>query len=564
MLLELTAQNIALCEKSQIDFTKGLSCITGETGAGKSLTLDALGLTLGGRADPALIKDGQDKAEAAALFSINDEMKQRLKELDLSAENEDELILRRVISRDGRNKAYVNGHLSTITMLKELAAALVSIHGQHASYKLLQSSYQLSLIDRYGGHTELLEKLRSQYLVYQKLRSNLNELSEAQKAGALRYKTLRYEKELLSKLNLKQGDYEDLVERFDKSMHAQKLMDSVALAQACLDSDEHNVIEILSQRMTDLEKCSQYDVRLKDIAVIFSEAMQSLESARQELAALNDSLTVEDPTELNDRLSQCHDLARRFGVEPRELYAVQERVENELSEFLSLRERIEAAAVEVKAVRAQYEETALALSQVRAEAAAKLSTEVTRLIQSLAMPDGRFEIKLWSEEGVKPRLQGRDETAFLFSANLGHELKDLASAASGGELSRLALALEAVTASAKSTPTIIFDEVDTGISGRTASAVGHLLQKLSQRVQVITVTHLPQVAACADTQYLAQKTMQGSEVTSTICRLDREGRVEELSRMMGGAVVTDATREGARMLLEQSSSAAADAALDGA
>lgn len=554
MLLELTAHNIALSAKSVIDFGAGLSCITGETGAGKSLTLDALGLTLGGRADPALIKDGEDRAEAAALFSIGDDIKQRLRELDLTAENEDELILRRVLSRDGKNKAYINGRLSTITLLKEMASRLVSIHGQHASYKLLQSDYQLAVIDSFGGHSELLNKMQQDCRRYLKLREHLNELAAAQKAGALRYKSRRYEKELLERLNLKEGDYEELTARFDRSMHANKVMEAAALAQACLDSDEHNVISILSGRLTDLESCCVYEPRLREICTLLTEALGTLDSARQELGALADQLQPEDTAALNDRLALCHDLARRFGVEPGQLYAVQQRVEQELTEFLSLRERIEQATAAVRQARAQYEDSAGRLSQARQEAADRLSAAVSALLADLAMPDGRFAVRLWAEEGVKPRLQGRDEAAFLFSANPGHELKDLSAAASGGELSRLALALEAVTASAKSTPTIIFDEVDTGISGRTASAVGRLLKQLSQEVQVITVTHLPQVAAAADAQYLARKDKQpDGVVVSTLQRLDDAGRVEEIARMMGGTVVTRATLQSARSLLHSQS-----------
>lgn len=554
MLLELSAYNIALSHESVIELAPGLTCITGETGAGKSLTLDALNLALGGRADTSLISDGADKAEAAARFSVTAEVRQRLQELDLAAENEDEVILRRVLSRDGKNKAYVNGRLSTSTLLRELASCLVSVHGQHAGYKLLQNDYQLTVIDAFGGHAELLAQVQQHCRHYQQLRGHLNELSAAQKDGALRYKSLRYEKELLDKLNLKQGDYEDLIARFDRSMHARQVMESSALAQACLDSDEHNVISILDARRADLEGCCVYEPRLRKICDIFTEALKALENARQELGALNDNLQPENTAVLNERLALCHDLARRFGVEPQYLYEVQQRVEQELHEFLSLRGRIEQATAAVREARALYEESAGRLSQARQQAAARLEAAVSGMLADLAMPDGRFAVKLWVEEGVKPRLQGRDEAAFLFSANPGHELRELSSAASGGELSRLALALEAVTASAKSTPTIVFDEVDTGISGRTASAVGRLLKQLSARVQVITVTHLPQVAAAADAQYLASKDKQDDGgVVSTLQRLDAEGRVQEIARMMGGTVVTAATLQSARSLLHSQS-----------
>ncbi len=552
MLLELSAINIGLSARTSLEFGPGLLCITGETGAGKSLMIDALSLALGGKASASLIRDGADKAEAAALFSINDDLKQKLKQLDLTAENEDELVLRRVVSRDGKNKAYVNGHLSTITLMKELAADLISIHGQHASYKLLDSSYQLSLVDSFGGLDDKVARVRGCFGRYQERRSYLNALATAQKEGALRYKSLRYEKEILSKLGLKKGDYENLVARFDKSMHAQRLQDAVTLAESCLNSDEHNIIDILQARLHDLTAVQNLDSNLGSIVQELNQALIMLDSARADLSAALANLQPEDASELNARLALCHDTARRFGVEPGELYAVQEKVEQDLSEFLSLREKIEATTAEVKVARHEYESAAADLSAARAQAAARLSSEVSALIATLAMPDGRFAIDLWTEEGVKPRAQGRDEIRFVFSANAGQELKDLGAVASGGELSRLALALEAVTASMRSTPTLIFDEVDTGISGRTASAVGQLLRRLGRSVQVLTVTHLPQVAACADGQYLAQKSTDGGSTSSVIIKLDAAGRIEELARMMGGAVVTADTRASAAVLLTES------------
>ncbi|MBU3827562.1 MAG: DNA repair protein RecN [Candidatus Anaerobiospirillum merdipullorum] len=552
MLLELSAINVGLSAHSTLEFGLGLSCITGETGAGKSLTIDALSLALGGKASVSLIRDGATQAEAAALFAIGPKLKQKLKALDLTAENEDELVLRRVVKRDGKNKAYINGHLSTISLMKELAGDLISIHGQHASYKLLDASYQLALIDGFGALDAQVHEVQQCYARYQQERSHLNALAQAQKEGALRYKSLRYEKEILGRLNLNPGDYEDLVARFDKSMHAQKLQDAIALAESCLNSDERNVIDILQARLHDLSAVQSYEPQLSPIIADLNQALTLLDSVRADLSALLSNLPIDDPTELNARMTLCHDCARRFGVQPNELYALQEKVEQELNEFLSLRERIESTTAKVKAARQEYEQAAQVLSTARLAAAEKLSAEVSKLITTLAMPDGRFKIRLWTEEGVKPRAQGRDEVQFLFSANVGQELKDLGEVASGGELSRLALALEAVTASVRSTPTLIFDEVDTGISGRTASAVGQLLRRLGQSVQVLTVTHLPQVAACANTQYVAQKSSHDGNTASVIVKLDEAGRVEELARMMGGAVVTADTRASAASLLQLS------------
>ena len=337
---------------------------------------------------------------------------------------------------------------------------------------------------------------------------------------------------------------------FDKSMHAQMLQDAIALAESCLNSDERNVIDILQARLHDLSAVQSYEPQLSPIIADLNQALTLLDSVRADLRALLSNLPIDDPTELNARMTLCHDCARRFGVQPNELYALQEKVEQELNEFLSLRERIESTTAKVKAARQEYEQAAQVLSTARLAAAEKLSAEVSKLITTLAMPDGRFKIRLWTEEGVKPRAQGRDEVQFLFSANVGQELKDLGEVATGGELSRLALALEAVTASVRSTPTLIFDEVDTGISGRTASAVGQLLRRLGQSVQVLTVTHLPQVA-CYGKNHLKVQTSQEDDTTvSRLRELNDDQRVEELARMLAGADITEKARANARELIE--------------
>ena len=556
MLEQLLVKDFALSEKNTLEFSPGMTCITGETGAGKSLTVDALSLLLGARADAMMVRTGCDKAELCAEFSIenNDTVLSYLKEHDLLNE-EQSLMLRRVITKDGKSKAYINDVPCTLAVLKELTTNLVAIHGQHASIKLIDKNNQLHLLDSFGKLQGEVEAVDTAFAKYNHSRSLLQELADEQQKGASEYKTLRYELDLLEKLGLKEGDYEQISKDYDALQNQAQATDAIALAQACLENDEHNIIDILSSRINDLAKVAIFAKdSINPIIEDFSKAAEYLDNAREKL----DSLSLNtDPTlveEMSEKLSKCHELARRFNVQPNEIYKIKDKLEKDLEHFLSLKEKIANLTVEVKKLRDDYEEKAKVLSGKRLDASKKMSQDVTEKIRTLAMPDGIFEVKVERDETIRPRKGGRDNIEFLFTANLGETPKDLGAVASGGELSRLALAIEVLTSTAKDTQTLIFDEVDTGISGRTASAVGALLRQLGNDVQVITVTHLPQVAASAHHQFLVSKTQEGNNSLSHVKELDEQGRIEELSRMMGGNVITEATLESAKALLTQSGS----------
>ena len=556
MLEQLLVKDFALSEKNTLEFSPGMTCITGETGAGKSLTVDALSLLLGARADAMMVRTGCDKAELCAEFSISDNetVIAYLKEHDLLNE-EQSLMLRRVITKDGKSKAYINDVPCTLAVLKELTTNLVAIHGQHASIKLIDKNNQLHLLDSFGKLQGEVEAVDTAFAKYNHSRNLLQELADEQQKGASEYKTLRYELDLLEKLGLKEGDYEQISKDYDALQNQAQATDAIALAQACLENDEHNIIDILSSRINDLAKVAIFAKdSINPIIEDFSKAAEYLDNAREKL----DSLSLNtDPTlveEMSEKLSKCHELARRFNVQPNEIYKIKDKLEKDLEHFLSLKEEIANLTVEVKKLRDDYEEKAKVLSGKRLDASKKMSQDVTEKIRTLAMPDGIFEVKVERDETIRPRKGGRDNIEFLFTANLGETPKDLGAVASGGELSRLALAIEVLTSTAKDTQTLIFDEVDTGISGRTASAVGALLRQLGNDVQVITVTHLPQVAASAHHQFLVSKTQEGNNSLSHVKELDEQGRIEELSRMMGGNVITEATLESAKALLTQSGS----------
>ena len=405
----------------------------------------------------------------------------------------------------------------------------------------------------FGKLKKEVESVNEAFDKYNSTRTLLQQLSDEQVAGASNFKTLKFELEALNALDLKEGDYETINRDYDALMHQSQAQDAIALAQGVLENDEHNIIDILSSRISDLSKVAIFAKdSINPIIDDLSNAATLLDAAREKLDSLSLKANPALVDELSEKLAKCHELSRRFNVQPNELYKIKDKLEKDLEHFLSLKEQIAKLTSLVKQYRDDYEQKALELSKKRIETALLMSKEVTDSIKTLALENGVFKVQVEFDTTCRPRKNGRDNVTFLFSANLGQEPLELGTVASGGELSRLALAIEVLTSFANDTNTLVFDEVDTGISGRTASAVGALLRKLGKNVQVITVTHLPQVAACAHHQFLVTKEQADNEAQSHVKALDEEGRITELSRMMGGNVVTAATKDSARALLKES------------
>lgn len=469
---------------------------------------------------------------------------------DADDDTEDsELILRRVVSAEGKSKAYINGHMATLSQLREISECLVAIHGQHASVKLMDEKQQLEIVDNFGKLKPLVSKVNHAFNEYAALRQQLTQLSESQKIGAQAYKQERYELEELKRLALKEGDYEELEANFDKAMHQAQFMYAVSGLYNLIENSDSSITSLLRERQSELDKVKSYDPAIVPLLESIDTALMNL----YECSARAEDLMAQDmelsSAELEERMSKVHELSRRFACAPQDLYLMTERLEQKVNQFLGLKDQINALTQKVKESRQAYELLCDELTVAREQAARMLATQIGERIKALSLPDARFDIVMTRDNEGRPRLNGRDNLCFMFSANLGQDLKPLSAVASGGELSRLALIIEVLTASVKSTPTLIFDEVDTGISGRTASAVGSLLKELGQYVQVITVTHLPQVAAKANTQFVVAKYNEDGQVNSTISLLDDQGRIEEISRMIGGSVITDTTRSSAYELL---------------
>ena len=604
MLEQLKLNNLALSVQAEVDFTAGMICITGETGAGKSLVVDALGLVLGAKADANMVRQGEKQLEVSGLFSIKDNPKvnELLQEYGFTDERfeqdsaahahnyngntqyqspiesidnsydysqvdtgvvadgqavgmenytheEQDLVLRRIVTCDGKSKAYINGHMATLTQLRELGEYLVAIHGQHASVKLMDEKHQLEIVDNYGKLKPLVNEVNQAFNNYSSLRQELFRISDLQKQGASTYKQDRYDLEELNRLAFQEGDYEELEAMFDRAMNQAQFSYILANFRNVVEGGDSNVISILRERLMELDKVKAFDPNISKIMENIEAAILHLDEGSNLADDLSNQTLQMSTTELEGKMSKAHELARRFSCLPKELYLMSDRIERKVNEFLGLKDTINKLTQEVKSARNLYEEQAKKLSESRVEVARDLALKIAQKITSLAMPDARFDITIHRDEECRPRLNGRDELCFMFSANLGQDLRPLAAVASGGELSRLALTIEVLTASVKSTPTLIFDEVDTGISGRTASAVGSLLHELGQYVQVITVTHLPQVAAKAHSQFVVSKSNEQGGVNSTIAMLNNEGRVEEISRMIGGSIITETTRKSAYELL---------------
>ncbi|MGN8852570.1 DNA repair protein RecN [Anaerobiospirillum succiniciproducens] len=618
MLEQLNLNNLALSVEAEVDFTPGMICITGETGAGKSLVVDALSLVLGAKADANMVRQGEKQLEVNARFSLKNQFKaikllddygfleernskssdQKIvseqantasvsqdlenhstgdlissnapnleqgesSEVDTAVvadgqavgfdswnmHDDDELLLRRIVTCEGKSKAYINGHPATLTQLREIGQLLVAVHGQHDGVRLMDGKRQLEIVDNFGKLRPLANEVNDAFNRYSKLRHDLTKLAEEQKAGAMTYKQDRYDLEELKRIDFAQGDYEELESMFDRAQHQAQFSYILGNLHAGIELNENSLVAILGKYLSSLDKVKAFDQRIDKIVENVDAAVQNLLEASGLAEDLCTHTLDVSITELEGRMTKAHELARRFSCLPKELYLMAERIENKINNFVSLRKRISDLTEEVKAARADYEAKAQELTNERKLASASLASKIEEKIKVLSLPDAKFDIELSRDEECKPRPSGRDELTFMFSANLGQGLRPLAAVASGGELSRLALAIEVLTASVNSTPTLIFDEIDTGISGRTALSVGELLNELGNYTQVITVTHLPQVAAKAHTQFVVAKYNEAGQVNSTITALNHDGRIEEISRMIGGSTITETTRQSARELL---------------
>lgn len=555
MLRSLNIRDFVIVDELDIDLDHGFTALTGETGAGKSILLDALSLVLGERADPSQIREGKSKAEISALFSLDGPLKNVISSwLDEQGFNlEDDgatLILKRIIDTSGRSRAFINGSTATLNQTKELGNHLVDIHGQHAHQLLLKTGAQRDLLDNQGQLQEQVATVKGLYQQWQTAKKQLELAKSAGESLQKEQERLSWQLEELDLLAPKAGEWAEIDVEYSRLANAAKLIEGSQNALAMLSDQEGNVEELLAKAFTEIEDLAKLDSHLEDAKVSLESAQIQISEATHSLNRYLQKIDV-DPerlAEVEERLKALHSAAKKFKVTPEELPDV----------WLDIKEKVNAiknsqdlAALEknLLATQTEYNKVAKTLSQNRNKAAKVLEKLVTEAMQDLSMAGGQFAI------GMEPLPEGNayglENIEFLVAGHPGVSPKPLSKVASGGELARISLAISVITSEASQIPTLIFDEVDSGIGGAVAETVGKRLKELGQAHQVLCVTHLAQVAAQGHQHWKVEKQSTANATTSSITGLNRQERVEEIARMLGGTEITDTTRRHARELLGQ-------------
>ena len=548
MLLALSLRDFVIVDQLNLDFDNGFTVLTGETGAGKSITLDALGLLLGDKADFSQIRHGAPEAQLSALFDISDlpELQAELREQGLLEADDTELAIRRIIDAKGKSRNFINNQAATLSQLKQIGEQLIDIHGQNAHHSLNQENAQRKLLDAFAGALPLAEQVQSAWQDWQYALSALADAQNQAESLQIERERLEWQHNELSRLNPAPNEWETLSQSHDSLAHAAEILQAAQETAELIDGDEG-----LQRRLYQCQKTLEH---LSNLQPRFAESLQLLASIEAELgevsANMRDVAADVDiqPDELaaqEERMSELMSMARKYRIEPETLPA-------KLTETAEALQQLEAAA-DIAALQqaaeqqqARYQEIAAQLSEKRAQAAQTLAAETTLRMQELSMAGADFHIALLPGE---PGAHGLEHIQYQVAANKGNPLRPLNKVASGGELARISLALQVVTSQYAPVPTLIFDEVDTGIGGGVAETVGKALRALGKRHQVLAVTHLPQVAACGEHHWQVKKHLADDKTISEIQVLDHTGRIEEIARMLGGETITDTTRSHAAELL---------------
>ncbi|MDX5370877.1 MAG: DNA repair protein RecN [Pseudomonadaceae bacterium] len=552
MLVHLSVHNYAIVEHLDLELQRGMSVITGETGAGKSIMLDALGLALGDRADSGVVRPGADKADILASFDLEDiaEARAWLAERDL--DNDGPCILRRVITSEGRSRGYINGTPCPLGDLKALGELLIDIHSQHEHQSLLKPDTHRRLLDEYAGSQELARQVQLAAQRWRQTRQELQRLSSSGDEQRARHQLLSYQLEELENLGLGDNELEQLEQEHKTLSNAEQLLGACRqVLELCSESDAGNVLSALTASLNRLSGFASQPGALSEASNLLASAQIQVEEAVGELNRFIDHFDADPQRQqfLEERLDAIYGLARKHRVQPFELAELQQRLLEELESLNADDEAVERLGEELAAYERHYRDKAAELSALRQQAAGRLAEAVQTEMQTLGMPGGRISIELQAGNSEEPQPHGLEQVEFLVSANPGQPLKSLAKVASGGELSRISLAIQVITAQTSRVPTLVFDEVDVGIGGPTAEVVGQLLRRLGERGQVLTVTHLPQVAAQGHNHLFVHKARGQDSTQTAVASLTAEGRVEEIARMLGGVDLTEESLAHARKMV---------------
>ena len=556
MLKSLTVWNFALLEHVQVEFQSGLNILTGETGAGKSILIDSLGAVLGARMSADMVRSGCDWLRVEAVFSLEDESLGLHELLTQQAidDSDKELIITRQLTRAGRSTALVNGCHVTLAILRQIGAYLVDIHGQNENLALLKEENQFHLLDGYDPDVaEALAAYECAYREWREKKKAYDEKQQASREYAQRLDMLHWQDKEISEANLKAGEDEALETEIRKLSHAEKIVGSIEESYELLEGGGGSglgVLPALSQVKKDLEDISRFDDALQNAQKMVEEAYISLQEASYELRDYGESVEFSPARldQLQSRMDVIYRLCKKYGATLDDVLAHQEKVERELSEIENYDEDIAALEKEIAALEKELGKKAAALTELRRAAAKDLSSAIEEQLFALGMPKAQLAIRVEPAADYGPR--GRDEVAMFFSANPGEAEKPLQRVASGGELSRIALAIKTVASSRDSSvPSMVFDEIDTGIGGRTAQMVAERIALVAQYKQVLCITHLPQIACMADAHlYISKRTEEGTTATQIRPLSERE-RISEIARMASGADMTTASLDNAREMV---------------
>ncbi|MDO4637364.1 MAG: DNA repair protein RecN [Lautropia sp.] len=549
MLHWLRLNDFVIVEAAEINFGPGFTVLTGETGAGKSILLDAMGLVLGGRGDATLVREGAERADISALFDIDTALSAWLAEHDLSGDP-GQVLLRRIVDRDGRSRAQINGHPSTVARLRELGEHLVDIHGQHESQHLLRPGAQRELLDRLAGQDKLLTELNQAWQRWQKATQALEAARNGSREAAIRTERLQWEIDELTQLRLAPGEWEALSAEQQRLAHAHDLLAGADALANALGRDEDAIADRLGSLQGRLRTLAEIDPSLKNAAELVDSAAIQIDEAAGELAAYAGRLDL-DPerfAEVEQRVASIFNTARKLRLQPQDLATHLDRLQAEL-ERLSDAADISKLETAFATAEAAYDRLARQVSAARRKTAGTLAADVTAQIERLGMPGTRLLIAC---SAASPGPSGIDTVEFQIAAHEGATPRPIARVASGGELSRIGLAIAVLAARSAPVSILIFDEADTGVGGAVAAVIGELMQRLATDSQVLCVTHLPQVAARADHHLKVMKTRSSHSVSSRVDPLDAAARQEEIARMLGGKKITGTTRAHAAELLKTS------------
>jgi DNA repair protein RecN (Recombination protein N) len=553
MLTGISIRNFVTVESLQLDLQAGMSVLTGETGAGKSILIDALGLVLGDKADNSLIRHGKEKAEITAEFDLAQlpRIRDWLESNDL--DDAGECLLRRTISTKGRSRAFINGTPVTLATLEALGNQLVDIHGQHAHQSLMHRAHQRELLDAFAGNSELATKLSETWRTWKALGNTIESLEKAQREHDSRLDLLRFQVNELQELDIRQGEWSSLEQEQKRLGNAESLLaDSQHLLS--LLYEDGGARELLQRAVVLAGRMAGNDTELPaDALEMLNSALIELDESTPLLQHYADSIE-QDPQrlqEIDTRMGNLLQAARKHRIEPEELATHLQELETQLSAMEHSGERLEQLRLEQAAVKDEWTRLAVKLGKTRSKAAKALAAQVTQTMQTLSMPNGTFSVRLAQSETSQPREHGLETVEFLITTNAGQPPQPLTRIASGGELSRISLAIQVATIGLSTIPTLIFDEVDVGIGGGVAEVVGSLLRQLGEQRQILCVTHLPQVAAQAHSHLRVAKESSEAGGMTSVNMLDEEKRVLEIARMLGGIELTRKTLDHAREMVLQ-------------